>query len=96
MSLTVDQAKEMHNAFVNRREAWPNETEQTSFLVVVLNYGDHLTGVSCIGGEWTGTKGEIPVSNGIPLCPIGHPLVESANQWRLSLERESSVFTIEG
>jgi len=85
--LTVHQAKQIADAYLARRERWgeAGEDETTSLLVVLLNYGDHLTPVACIGGEWTGTKGDLPASTGIPLCPNRHPLTESRKQFRLGL-----------
>lgn len=75
----------MWSKFVERREKFPNEPEETSFLVLILNYGDHLTEVWCTNGEWKGTKGLLRVSSNIPVCPAGHPLFESPNQYRLQL-----------
>lgn len=88
MTLTVDQAREMWTKFVERREKFPEETEQTSFLVLLLNYGDHLTEVWCINEEWRGIKGDLQPRDGIPLCPNGHPLIESPRQRRLGLVQE--------
>ncbi len=56
-----------------------------SILVVLLNYGDHLTMVSCTAGEWSGVKGDLVPSAGIPKCPNGHVLVEHRRQMRLGL-----------
>lgn len=88
-ALTVDQARDMAIRYFNRRGLFEEEDKITSFLVVVLNYGDHLTEVSCIAGEWNGMKGDLQSREGIPLCPNGHPLLENAYQLRLGLIPES-------
>jgi hypothetical protein len=89
-ALTVAQATEIWTRYHQRRERFPVEEPLTSFLVVVLNYGDHLTPVSCIGGEWTGTKGDATAhsATGIPLCPSNHPLLEGRERQRLGLVDE--------
>lgn len=88
-TLNLDQAKEIADVYFVRREAFHQETPLTSLLVVLLNYGDHLTQVHCISGEWTGKKGELQPRDGIPLCPNGHPLIESHKQLRLGLVEET-------
>ena len=89
--ITVDQARDLAARYFARRSRFVDEDEETSLLVVLLNFGDHLTAVSCIGGEWSGTKGELRPGNGIPVCPLGHPLLESDNQVRLALVRQVSA-----
>ena len=74
------------------------ETRQTNFGeelhwsvgVVLMNYGDRFTSVSCIGGEWSGNKAEIirRTATGLPLCPDGHPLMEGAGRKVLALVDE--------
>lgn len=87
--LDLAQAQDLAGRYFARRERFVGEDERTSFLVVVLNYGDHLTAVACIGGEWQGTKGDLPRHDGIPLCPNGHPLTESRHHQRLGLVEET-------
>lgn len=86
--LTVDDARDLASRYLARRARWTEEDAETAFLVVVLNYGDHLTGVSCVGGEWTGIKGDLTPRDGIPLCPNGHPLLEQSTRMRLGLVPE--------
>jgi hypothetical protein len=84
--LTLDDALDIAGRYLHRRDVILEEDETTSLLVVLLNYGDHLTKVSCIGGEWAGFKGQLIRGEGeIPHCPDGHPLIESVNQYRLGL-----------
>ena len=83
--LTVVQALRLSDAYFYRRERWADEDPRTSFLVAVLNYGDRLTAVACIGREWSGTKGDLQRQEGIPLCPNGHPLIEFGPRCRLGL-----------
>lgn len=87
-TLDLPQAQDLASRYFARRERFADEDERTSFLVVVLNYGDHLTAAACIGGEWQGTKGDLPQRDGIPLCPNGHPLTESFVQFRLGLVQD--------
>lgn len=86
-TLTIEQARDLRARILARRERFPDEDEEMGFLVVVLNYGDHLTNVACIAGEWTGTKGELEPrpGGGIPLCPSGHPLLEGPTRQLLGL-----------
>jgi hypothetical protein len=88
MSLTVEQATDLVDRYIRRRDRFPEEEEREAFLVVLLNYGDHLTRVHCINGEWQGTKDEIPPKDGLPLCPNGHPMLETGPIFRLSLLAE--------
>jgi len=93
--LTIDQAMALFDKFFQRILKCKNESAKTSFVVVMLNYGDHLTPVSCIAGEWTGTKGEARSQypphidgGGLPVCPNGHVLTEGATRYRLGLVDE--------
>jgi hypothetical protein len=87
--LTVIQADDIVSRFFERRGRFAEETEHTSLMVVLLNYGDHLTAVTCVGPErWSGTKADLTPRDGIPHCPNGHPLMESGNRKRLGLVDE--------
>lgn len=88
MALTVDQANDLADRYFRRRALFAEEDQRQSFLMVALNYGDHLTRVHCINGEWQGTKDEIPPKAGLPLCPNGHPMLETGPIFRLSLLAE--------
>jgi hypothetical protein len=59
-----------------RQHAFPLETTDQSIVVVLLNAGDRYTEVRCIGGEWTGIKGDLPTFDGVPHCPNRHALLE--------------------
>lgn len=87
-ALSVHQANDIFERIAARRERFADEDEHTSFMVVLLNYGDHLTAVSCIGGEWSGVKADLTPRDGVPLCPFGHPLMESNARQRLGLVDE--------
>jgi len=56
-----------------------------SLMVVLVNYGDQHTRVECVGREWSGTKGDLPPRDGVPLCPNGHPMFEVGPFYRLGL-----------
>lgn len=90
MKLTLEEVRHFAGQYFTRRMLFPNEDELTSFIVVTINYGDHLTSVACIGGEWRGVKGDLHQENSsIPRCPLDHPLIESMEQTRLGLVKES-------
>lgn len=57
--------------FRNRAESTPD-----SIRVALATAGERYKLVRCINGEFTGMKGELPVSQGVPRCPNGHVLLE--------------------
>lgn len=77
-------------AVQDRLDRWENEDLTTSICVVLANFGDHLTPVQCIKGEWSGQKQDIPRREGVgvPLCPNGHVLLETGPPLRLGLIEE--------
>lgn len=83
-ALSVADARQIVDR-IHKRQARFGETLEMSILVVLLNYGDHLTTVSCTAGEWSGVKGDLVPGAGIPQCPNGHVLVEHRRQMRLGL-----------
>lgn len=83
--LTAGQIYDLFETIQDRKRLFPNESEFTTFSVVLLNWGDSRTEVSCIAGEWRGTKAELPPQWGLPHCPNGHPLIESGPLHRLGL-----------
>ena len=75
--LKIEEAELMYQELEQRMENFPDESLHDSFMVVILNTGDRYTPVTCIGGEWTGLKGDISGSApDVPTCPEGHPLTE--------------------
>lgn len=75
--LTVAQAKAIHDAYRYRRQEYHfSEDSEMSMLVVLLNAGAPYTPVRCVGGEWSGVKGDLPRQAGLPHCPNGHVLTE--------------------
>lgn len=83
--LTIKQAMEIVDSYVERRAEFPIEDSADTLLMVLLNYGDHLTKVNCINGEWEGQKKDLAKKSGFPTCPNGHPVTEAIEQWRLGL-----------
>lgn len=73
--LTIQQATEIHEAYQFRRSTF-DESSEMSMAVVLLNYGARFAPVSCIAGEWAGTKEQLQPSHGVPVCPNGHVLIE--------------------
>jgi hypothetical protein len=88
MGLSMEEAQRFVDGYNSRRERFPSEPSNTSMFVMLFNFGDHLTPVRCIKGEWAGTKGELAPRDGIPVCPDGHPLLESGEVHRLALVAE--------
>lgn len=70
---------------IQQRQHLFNEHFQTSVCVVLSNLSERYVAVRCVGGEWSGTKGELAPRDGIPLCPSGHPLLEMSMAPRLAL-----------
>lgn len=90
-SLNVENADQIWEMFTERRARTNGlEDEYMAFMVVLLNYGDHLTIVECTNGEWSGIKADLRSAqpSGIPVCPNGHPCMESKHQMRLGLVEE--------
>lgn len=78
--LTIEDGKEIYKSFKYRRDTFTDEDEFTSLMVVLFNYGDKKTSVRCIGSEWSGIKKDLQRQEGLPKCPNGHPLLESASE----------------
>jgi hypothetical protein len=79
--LSMDLADEIAQGIAYRQERFADETLHTSCMVVLLNFGDRWTPVRCVAGEWSGTKRDLTSASpvGVPLCPNGHVLIESAD-----------------
>lgn len=86
--LTIAQAQELADRYLERRARFPDEDERQAFLVFLFNAGEAFRRVRCIHGEWSGTKGELPHREGVPLCPSGHPLFEDRLGARLGFVEE--------
>ena len=76
-ALGMDELQAIADKIARRRDLWPDEPIQTSVLVVLCNAGDDRVAVSCIVGEWSGTKADLSGGGGLPMCPNGHALFES-------------------
>jgi hypothetical protein len=74
--LTIENAQEIAAAILRRQRMW-GESLDVAVPVVLFNIGDHFTGVSCINGEWSGTKAQLTPRDGVPLCPNGHVMLET-------------------
>jgi hypothetical protein len=77
---------------IGMRQSMFDETFVMSLGVVLMNLGDSFVQVECIGGEWSGTKGDLAAQTifpkGIPLCPLKHPLIETSTAPTLALIQE--------
>lgn len=83
-ALTIEQAADIVEAFGSRRNRFPDEDWKDAMMVVLFNCGEQYTQVTCVGPEsWTGTKSELLPREGVPLCPNGHPLMESMDKLQL-------------
>lgn len=58
------------------RQDKAEETLPFSLGVVLFNLGDCFTPITCVNGEWSGVKDDIPKSGFIPKCPNGHVMTE--------------------
>lgn len=86
LHISVHDVENIAQAIQTRQTKFTDENFVMSVGVVLMNYGDRYVKVSCVGSErWTGTKGELEPREGIPLCPNGHPLIETSQAPRLSL-----------
>ena len=82
----INDLERIFEAVELRKEKFPNEDEYIRLGAILMNYGDHLTAVYCMGDEkWEGQKKDLTVTEGIPKCPYGHPLMESPEKMRLAL-----------
>jgi hypothetical protein len=75
---------------IQRRQAAFDESFPMSVGVVLMNYGDRYVSVHCIGGEWDGVKGDLAPTPGLPLCPNGHPLIETGGHSSLALVEDGA------
>lgn len=85
--LGIDDISNIVGKVMVRQEKYEEELHW-SIGVVLLNYGDGEVEVSCIRGEWKGTKSQLPHTEGIPRCPSGHPLIETSKAPKLALVYE--------
>jgi hypothetical protein len=67
------------------RQLQYNEEHLMALSIVLMNYGSRYIKVKCVMAEWEGLKADIPLSDGIPLCPNGHPLFEVSRSPVLAL-----------
>jgi hypothetical protein len=74
--LNLDQVADILESINHRKHSFPDESFNTSLAVVLLNFGDRFKRVQCVGGEWTGLKGDLPKAQGVPKCPDGHVCFE--------------------
>ena len=88
--LNTDDVEAIMSSVEWRQAHITNESLLLSIGVVLMNYGDQLTPVWCVGGEWSGTKGDLPrpAVGRIPHCPSGHVLTEGRPRYRLALVPE--------
>lgn len=66
------------DAVNTRRANFPEEPEDITWTLVLLNIGQRWASVTCTEGEWVGQKKdvELPPEGDIPKCPNGHPLFQ--------------------
>lgn len=85
--LSVQDVQKITASIRSRQERF-GEGLDMSVGVVLMNYGERHVRVKCIAGEWSGTKGDLAPRDGVPLCPNGHPLLETSRAPRLALVDE--------
>lgn len=74
--ISMKQAHQIADAISIRQEKF-KEDLHSSLMVVLLNCGDQFTRVTCLHGEWSGIKADLPATSYIPTCPNGHVLLEA-------------------
>lgn len=77
--ITVEDIEMILEAVKNRQENFKDEPAKMSFALVLFNIGDRFAPVSCVAGEWSGLKTDIPKSDNLdelPKCPNGHVLIQ--------------------
>jgi hypothetical protein len=75
---------------VQLRQMTMDETLEQSIVTTLVLYGQKFVPVSCIGGEWSGLKQDLPPTEGIPKCPNGHVLMEAPNQISMALVKKEA------
>ena len=80
-ALSITDVEEILTAVKTRKANFPNEPEDITWALVLMNIGARYTSVACIEGEWIGKKRDIPkpADGRPPSCPNGHPLIEATN-----------------
>lgn len=78
--LSIEDAHEIFEAIRTRHRNFPDEPMGMTAVLVLLNIGDRYASVVCMHEpcSWTGIKKDIPKGEGIPTCPNGHVLMQSA------------------
>lgn len=76
--LSTEDVEEIIDALKTRKNNFPDEPEELTLALVLMNIGNRRSKVSCNHGEWRGTMRDIPrVPPGeVPKCPKGHPLIQ--------------------
>ena len=83
--ISMSDANDIAETILFRQKRWEGEPLRQSILVVLLNYGSKFVAVECVHREWRGVKGDLESRDGVPLCPNGHPLLETSGGKRLAL-----------
>ncbi len=84
-TLKVQEAEGIAAAILWRQEHWEGESLRQSIMVVLFNYGGQYVKVECVAGEWSGVKGDLESTGGIPKCPNGHVMFETSGGKRIAL-----------
>lgn len=77
--LSTDDVELILEKLQTRHKNFPDEPAEMTLGIILLGMGDQFTPVSCVGGEWSGLKEDIPKRedpNELPKCPAGHVLTE--------------------
>ena len=80
-SLKIEDVQMILDAVQARKNNFPQEPDDITWTLVLLNIGERYRSVACIEGEWVGKKQDIPKPEmgAIPTCPNGHPLLQAEN-----------------
>jgi len=76
--LTMTDVDQIAEAVKTRRNNFPDEPIEMTVALILFNIGDRYATATCINGEWSGFKQDIPKGddNSIPTCPNGHVMTQ--------------------
>lgn len=76
--LSIEDVEEILEALKRRAMNFPDEPQDMTLALVLMNIGNRRSKVSCNHGEWRGVLRDIPPTppGQVPTCPKGHPLIQ--------------------
>lgn len=75
-ALNLLQVQMIAEGLAVRAQKFPEEDIFVSLSIVLFNLGEQYVTLTCVAGEWSGRRADIPESEGLPKCPNGHVLTQ--------------------